>query len=52
MATLSFSDVYKFWQHFEHLQNDLMHGLGTHERIVKVRRMVLGLASVDWDLIE
>ncbi|GLJ35163.1 hypothetical protein SUGI_0707800 [Cryptomeria japonica] len=44
IATLSFSDLYKFWRRVKHLQKDL-NGMGADERIVKVRRMVLGLAS-------
>ncbi|GLJ53588.1 hypothetical protein SUGI_1143240 [Cryptomeria japonica] len=47
IATLSSSDRYKFWKRVKYLQNELINGMGTDERIVKVRRMVLGLASAD-----
>ncbi|GLJ51126.1 hypothetical protein SUGI_1088340 [Cryptomeria japonica] len=48
IATLSSSDIYKFWRRVKHLQNDLINGMGTDERIVNVRRMVLGLASAEY----
>ncbi|GLJ53589.1 hypothetical protein SUGI_1143260 [Cryptomeria japonica] len=45
IATLSFSVIHKFWRRVWYLQNDLINGMGTDERTVKVRRMVLALAS-------
>ncbi|GLJ53728.1 hypothetical protein SUGI_1146470 [Cryptomeria japonica] len=47
ITTLTMSDLYRLWRRVKHLQNELMNGMGTDERIVKVRRMVLGLASAE-----
>ncbi|KAH9297783.1 hypothetical protein KI387_029465, partial [Taxus chinensis] len=46
IRSLSFSDVFKFWRRVGYLQHDL-NRMGTDEKIAKVRRMVLGLASAD-----
>ncbi|KAH9289631.1 hypothetical protein KI387_033748, partial [Taxus chinensis] len=48
IRSLSFSDVFKFWRRVGYLQQDL-NRMGTDEKIAKVRRMVLGLASADWN---
>ncbi|KAH9289742.1 hypothetical protein KI387_033859, partial [Taxus chinensis] len=46
IPSLSFSDVFRFWRRVRYLQHDL-NRIGTDEKIAKVRRMVLGLASAD-----
>ncbi|KAH9289711.1 hypothetical protein KI387_033828, partial [Taxus chinensis] len=51
IRSLSFSDVFKFWRRVRYLEQDL-NRIGTDEKIAKVRRMVLGLASADYNYIE
>ncbi|KAH9289602.1 hypothetical protein KI387_033719 [Taxus chinensis] len=51
IPSLSFSDVFKFWRRVQYLQHDL-NRMGTDEKIAKVRRMVLGLASADYNTEE